>query len=150
MKIAFAASALLAGLSAAATAQEVTLDQSKLYVSEPAACQMLADKGVSAFDELDFLALSFTDGIQGMEFHCSFFDVKSMPTSSYLFVSAVCSLPGEIYPDTLSISPYEATTIQVVSTYDTMLAYSNTTESEVSDPGITFFHRCDNLSELPR
>lgn len=151
MKAVFVAMALLAGVSGA-MAQEFTLDQSKLYVSDPAACQMLADKGVSAFDDADFLTLSFPDGIQGMEFHCAFFDVKSAPDTGFLFVSAVCNLPGEVYPDTLSISPYDESTIQVVSTYDTMRGLSSTIEpeGEATDPGITFFHRCDNLSELPR
>ncbi|HTN63012.1 MAG TPA: hypothetical protein VL147_15940 [Devosia sp.] len=152
MKVTTVAAMLLLGLAASATAQEFTFDQSKLYVSDPAACQMLQDKGVSALEETDFLILSFADGIQGMEFHCNFFDVKSASNTNFLFVSAVCNLPGDVYPDTLSISPYDETTIQVVSSYDTMMAASSTVEPEdpATNSGITFYHRCDNLSELPR
>jgi hypothetical protein len=152
MKVTTVAVMLLLGLAASATAQEFTFDQSKLYVSDPAACQMLQDKGVSALEETDFLILSFADGIQGKEFHCNFMDVKGQKGSSFLFVSAVCEAPGEVYPDTLSISPYDETTVQVVSSYDAMMVSSGNAEppGPTTNPGVTMYHRCDNLSELPR
>lgn len=133
-------------------AQELSVDQSKLYVTDPAACQKLKDVGVDAFNDTDFLAMSMTDGIQGMEFHCNFMDVKGQKGSSFLFVSAVCEAPGEVYPDTLSISPYDETTVQVVSSYDAMMVSSGNAEppGPTTNPGVTMYHRCDNLSELPR
>jgi hypothetical protein len=138
-------------LAASVGAQELSVDQTKLYVTDPAACQMLADKGVDAFGELDFLSMSFADGIQGMEFNCNFFDVKSKKGNRFLFVNAVCEAPGEVYPDTISISPYDETSIQIVSTYDSMLAMSSSSSGEDGGPtGATIYHRCDNLSELPR
>ena len=152
MRTIIAGLALLLATGAVA-AQEFTLDQSKLYVTDPAACQMLEKKGNAAFEEMDFLTLSFTDGIQGMEFHCNFFDVKSKAGNSFVFVSAVCEAPGEVYPDIMSISPYDDTTIQVVSSNDSMMAITNTVEPEAGDTtnsGTTLYHRCDNLSELPR
>jgi hypothetical protein len=79
-------------------------------------------------------------------------DVKGQKGSSFLFVSAVCEAPGEVYPDTLSISPYDETTVQVVSSYDAMMVSSGNAEppGPTTNPGVTLYHRCDNLSELPR
>ena len=138
-------------LAASVGAQELSVDQSKLYVTDPAACQMLQDKGVDAFGELDFLSMSFADGIQGMEFSCNFFDVKAKKGNRFLFVDAVCELPGEVYPDTISISPYDETSIQIVSSYDSAMAMSSGSSGEDGgSTGTTIYHRCDNLSELPR
>lgn len=151
------ASALVAGMAVSAMAQEdyvePQIDQTKLYVSDPAACQALEEKGVDALFEGDgFLILSFDRGIEGMEFNCRFFDVKSQKGNRFLFVDAVCELPGEVYPDTLSISPWDETQIQVVSTFDSMLAMSGNSAS-TDDPdaytGSTLYTRCDNLSEIP-
>src|SRR5215217_882099 len=102
MRVAFA----LAMLSTPALAQEdIKIDQTKIYVSEPSACQALEKKGLDAWMDKDFLTLSFTGGIQSMEFHCNFYDVKSRPNTPLLFVDAVCELPGEVYPDMLAIAP---------------------------------------------
>lgn len=145
------AASLLAAAVSLAGAQELTIDQNKLYVSDPAACEPLEQKGLDAFMDMDFLTLSFEKGIQSIEFHCSFFDVKSRPYNSHLFVSAVCEAPGEVYPDTLSVSAFDEKTIQVVSSYDSMMAFSGAFEPSdpTSDPGVTLYHRCDNLSEIP-
>lgn len=139
------------GLSAAAVAQaDLPIDQSKLYVSDPAACAALETKGVDAFMDSDFLALSFKDGIQSMEFTCDLFDIKSRPNNNMLFVDAVCQAPGEVYPDTFAISPYDARTIQLVSTYDAMIAMAGAVEPHgmATNPGLTLYTRCDNLSEI--
>lgn len=143
---------LLGLLTVSVGAQELSVDKSKLYVTDPVACQKLQDAGVDAFNDTDFLAMSLTDGIQGMEFNCNFMDVKGQKGSSFLFVSAVCEAPGEVYPDTLSISPYDETTVQVVSSYDAMMVSSGNAEppGPTTNPGVTLYHRCDNLSELPR
>ena len=146
------AALVLASLSAGASAQEQLVDQTKLYVTDPSACSVLQSRGVAAFEDLYFLRLSFVDGIDGMEFHCGFFDIKSARNTANLFVSAVCELPGEIYPDTLSISPYDETTIQVVSNNEALLMSVGALEAsdDISTTGATLYHRCDNLSELPR
>ena len=143
---------VLWAVAGAVVAQELSVDQTKLYVTDAAACQMLEDKGVDAFGEMDFLSMSFSDGIQGMEFHCNFFDVKTKKGNNFIFVSAVCEAPGEVFPDTMSISPYDETTIQLVSSYDSMLLLSGNSEptGATDNPGVTLYHRCDNLSELPR
>lgn len=138
-------------LSASALAQDdLPIDQSKLYVSDPAACAALEKKGVDAFMDSDFLVLSFKDGIESMEFTCDLYDIKALPNNNMLFVDAVCQAPGEVYPDTLSISPYDAKTIQVVSTYDAMMAMSGAVEppGPTTNPGVTLYTRCDNLSEI--
>lgn len=143
-------------IAAGAMAQEdIVIDQTKIYVSDPAACQALETKGVEAFMESDFLALTFADGIQSMEFHCGFYDIKSRPNTPVLFVDAVCELPGQLYPDTLAIAPYSENTIQVVSTADTTLSMTmpQTEGAEPGQPdvptGTTIYTRCDNLSEIP-
>lgn len=144
--------ALLCAMAGSAAAQERGIDQTKLYVTDPAACQKLEQKGApETFGEMDLLALSFKDGIQGMEFNCGFFDVKAKKGNDFLFVDAVCEAPGEVYPDTMSISRYDDTSIQVVSTYDTTLAMSSgSSGQDGASTGTTIYHRCDNLSELPR
>lgn len=141
----------LSGFPLAVVAQDdLPIDQSKLYVSDPAACAALEKKGVDAFMDSDFLVLSFKDGIQSMEFTCDLFDIKTLPNNNMLFVDAVCQAPGEVYPDTLSISPYDATTLQVVSTYDAMMAMAAPAEPAelTGNPGVTLYTRCDNLSEI--
>ena len=145
----------LAGLllaTAPTPAQEdLRIDTTRLYVTEPAACAAVEEKGVDAFMDMDFLSLTFAGGIQSMEFHCTFFDVKSREGSTYLFIDAICSAPGEVYPDTLAVTPFTETEIQVVSSFDiTMTAagiYQPADDTVV--PGTTIYTRCDNLSEIP-
>ena len=142
--------------AAPAIAQEdMVIDQTKVYVTEPSACQALEKNGVDAWMDADFLSLTFTGGIQSIEFHCNFYDIKSRPHTPVLFVDAVCELPGQLYPDTLAIAPYSENTIQVVSTADTMLSMTmpQTEGAEPGQPdvptGTTIYTRCDNLSEIP-
>ena len=155
-------SLVLAVLAGPALAQTDPVPQDKLYVTDPAACKALETKGVAAFEDMDFLAMSLTDGIQGMEFHCNFFDVKTKPGNSFTVVTAMCEMPGDSYPDLLAISPYNDDTIKVSSMSDTMFAQMSANESDADlpadasgtdaiplPPGSTLYHRCDNLSELP-
>lgn len=151
MKALLACAVCLAGFPLAVVAQDdLPIDQSKLYVSDPAACEALEKKGVDAFMDADFLVLSFKDGIQSMEFTCDLYDIKALPNNNMLFVDAVCQAPGEVYPDTFSISPYDAKTIQLVSTYDAMMAMSRPVDGAelTGNPGVTLYTRCDNLSEI--
>lgn len=144
--------ALLSLAGAAVQAQEFTIDRTKLHVTDPAACQKLEDDGIDALFELGFAALSFTDGIQTIESSCHFFDVKAKEGNDFLFVSAVCENPGEIYPDTLAVTPFDADTVQVVSAHDAAMVAAGIYEpsSEGTSPGATLYHRCSNLNELPR
>lgn len=144
------ASMAILGLSivSASAQDERVIDQSKLYVSEPDACQAIERKGAEAWMESDFISLSFDGGMQGTEFQCHFVDVKTMTKRSFIFVSAVCELPGEIYPDTLAVSPYDDTTIQVVSSYDTAMVAAGKFEPGTQGADGMLFHRCDNLSEI--
>jgi hypothetical protein len=147
-----AALALLGAALTGATAQEdMAIDQTKLYVSDPKACQAVEKQGADAWMDMDFLSLTFPGGIQSMEFHCSFYDIKSRPNTPLLFVDAVCELPGELYPDTMAIAPYSENTIQVVSTNDAMMVAAGIYEppGPTTNPGVTMYTRCDNLSEIP-
>lgn len=147
----------LALVAMPALAQEdLRIDRDRLYVSDPAACQALEKKGVDAWMDMDFLSLTFDRGIQSMEFHCNFFDVKEREGSTHLLIDAICELPGEIYPDILAVTPYSETEIQVVSQADIMLGLSSAVEGAVPTetdtyliPGATLYTRCDNLSEIP-
>lgn len=142
----------LALLATPAMAQEdMVIDQTKVYVSEPSACEALEKQGLDAWMEKDFLSLTFTGGIQSMEFHCNFYDIKSQPNTPLLFVDAVCELPGEVYPDILAIAPYSENTIQVVSSNDAMMVATGIYEppGPTTNPGVTMYTRCDNLSEIP-
>ena len=143
----------LALLAAPAMAQEVmVIDQTKLYVTDPAACQAVEKQGVDAWMDMDFMSLTFEGGIQSMEFHCNFYDIKSRPNTPVLFVDAVCELPGELYADTMAIAPNDATSIRLVSSADSALALLGGMEADPESPypaGTTIYHRCDNLSEIP-
>jgi hypothetical protein len=144
--------ALIAMLAAPAVAQEdLRIDRDGLYVTDPAACQALEDNGLDAWMETDFLSLTFDDGIQSMEFHCNFFDVKEREGSTHLFIDAICEMPGAVYPDTLAVTPFNDTQIQVVSAFEATMAATGQIEmsSEVATPGATLYTRCDNLSEIP-
>jgi hypothetical protein len=152
-RLATAAAIVLSMLTGPALAQEdMVIDQTKLYVSDPAACQALEKQGVDAWMDMDFLSLSFTSGIQSMEFHCNFYDIKSRPNTPLLFVDAVCELPGELYADTMAIAPNDEDTIRLVSSADSTLALLGGIEPDPESPypaGTTIYHRCDNLSEIP-
>ncbi|MGB3027781.1 hypothetical protein [Paradevosia shaoguanensis] len=146
-------------LVASAVAQEPgPIDRTKLYVSKPEACEALQTKGVDAFNDLDFTTLSFTDGIQGMEFHCGFFDVKSKANTSAVLVEAICEEPGFMYPDLIAIGPWDDKTMQVISSYDLQSAAMAEASGEAIDDsenqgqplGVALYTRCDSLSELPR
>ena len=146
------AAGLMLTASAVLAQEDLVIDQSKLYVTDPAACQAVEKQGVDAFMDLDFLSLTFEDGIQGMEFHCNFFDVKSRPYTPVLFVDAVCELPGELYADTIAIAPDGEDTIRLVSSADTALGLVGQIEPDPEGfypAGTTIYHRCDNLSEIP-
>ena len=147
-------------LAAPALAQEdvAVVDRSKVYASRPEGCAALEGKGLDAFGDIDFQTLTFTDGILGNEFHCSFYDIKSLPNSPNLLVEAVCEEPGFLYPDLIAISPWDENTVQVVSSYDLQSAAMASMSGEAIDDsenqgqplGVALYTRCDSLSELPR
>lgn len=151
MRAAFVSIAMIAGLAGAFAQEDLTIDQSRLYVSDPKACAALEEDGADAWLDSGFLTLSFTGGIQSIEFHCNFYDVKSRAGGNQLFIDAICELPGEIYPDVLAVTPWSESEIQVVSQADLMLSMSNPDTSDTSNPlpGATLYTRCDNLSEIP-
>ena len=141
---------LLAGVALAQ--EDMVIDQTKLYVTDPKACQAIEKQGVDAWMDMDFLSLTFEGGIQSMEFHCNFYDIKSRPNTPVLFVDAVCELPGELYADTIAIAPNDDKSIQLSSSADSTLALLGQVEAEANSPypaGTTIYHRCDNLSEIP-
>ena len=142
----------LSMLALPALAQEdLKIDQTKIYVSEPSGCETLEKQGLDALTDGELLTLSFSNGIQSMEFQCNFYDVKSRPNTPLLFVDAVCELPGEVYPDILAIAPMGEDTIQVVSSNDGMMVNTGVYEppGPTTNPGVTLYTRCDNLSEIP-
>jgi hypothetical protein len=149
--------ALTAAIAALATCgivmaqEDLVIDQGKLWVTDPAACAAVEDKGVDAWMDMDFLSLTFAGGIQSMEFHCNFYDVKGRDGGNHLFIDAICELPGEIYPDILAVTPFSDTEIQVVSAHDAAMVAAGLYQPshEGTSPGATVFHRCDNLSEIP-
>ncbi|MCR6672556.1 hypothetical protein [Devosia ginsengisoli] len=152
MRTMLIAAGLMLTVSAALAQEDLVIDQTKLYVTDPAACEAVEKQGVDAFMDLDFLSLTFEDGIQGMEFHCNFYDIKSRPYTPVLFVDAVCELPGELYADTIAIAPDGEDTIRLVSSADTALGLVGQIEPDPEGfypAGTTIYHRCDNLSEIP-
>jgi len=129
--------------------EDMVIDQSKLYVSDPTACAALEHDGIEALSS-DYLVLSLPDGIQSNEFQCGFYDIKTRPNTPLLHVQAVCEAPGEVYPDTLAIAPYDSERIQVVSSYDAMMVTAGLIEppGPPTNPGVTLYTRCPNLSEI--
>jgi hypothetical protein len=150
MKPILIATGLLLLLASALAQEDMVIDQTRLYVTDPAACQALEKGGVDAWMEMDFLSLSFTGGIQSMEFHCNFYDIKSRPNTPLLFVDAVCELPGALYPDIMAIAPNGEDSILVISGAETTLGLAGSDAPPSDTPaGTTLYHRCDNLSEIP-
>lgn len=138
-------------LAGSAAGQEFLIDQSRLYASSPQLCVNLEADGLAAFEDPMASVLSFTDGIQAMEFHCNFFDLKGRAGSNFLFADAICEHPGEVYPDSFSITPYDETSIQVVSAHLNALVMAGVFDSDEGEgvSAATLYHRCDNLSEIP-
>jgi hypothetical protein len=152
MKAIATAAGLLLIASTTLAQEDMVIDQTKLYVTDPKACQALEKQGVDAFMEMDFMSLTFPDGIQSMEFHCNFYDIKTRPHTPVLFIDAVCELPGQLYADTMAIAPNDDKSIQLVSSADSALALLGQVEPQANSPypaGTTIYHRCDNLSEIP-
>jgi hypothetical protein len=157
--------ALILVLLTATSALADSIDRSKVYVSKPEACKALKSKGVDAFQDSDFMAMTFKDGIQSDEFHCTFYDVKSKPNSDSILVEAICEEPGIQYPDLLAISPESEGTIQVTSmaaaqeqgtnggpATDAATTAKGGSDANSDDSGgaTTIYTRCDKLSGLPR
>jgi hypothetical protein len=141
----------VAGASSAWAQQDMAIDRTRLHVSDPAACAALEKKGLDAFTDMDFLVLDFARGIDGMEFTCRFYDLKTRPGDTSLFVSAICQHPGEMYPDILAAAPYDERRVQVVSSRSLADEAAGLSEpAEEGPPGATLYTRCDSLSELPR
>lgn len=152
MKAIATAAGLLLIASTTLAQEDMVIDQTKLYVTDPRACQALEKQGVDAFMEMDFMSLTFPGGIQSMEFHCNFYDIKTRPHTPVLFIDAVCELPGQLYADTMAIAPNDDKSIQLVSSADSALALLGQVEPQANSPypaGTTIYHRCDNLSEIP-
>ena len=149
--------ATLAAIAVPAAGQAV--DQDRLCVTDPAACPLLEQVGVDAWSQLDFTAMSFADGIQGMEFHCNFYGTMVRDGSDDVLVEAICEEPGFKYPDLISIAPWDETRVQVGSAYELQRALVANMSGEAVDTGaanegqaagITLYSRCDNLNALPR
>lgn len=109
--VAIAAAALL---STPAFAQDLTIDQSKLYLSSPEACAA-AEGG--AMTEGDFQNLRFGDSAVQFseEAWCGFYQVLEGAQEPDLIVTALCNFGGQKFADTLLISPLDETTIQLQS-----------------------------------
>ena len=129
--------AILALSTLPAVAQE-TVDQSKVYVSNPDACAGVAADDFEAIG--DALVLRFPDGIEAYELHCDFFDIKTVGEHPMLLVEAICEVPGARNPDLFSISPYSEGEIEVVSLYDSAMIESS---EEMPNPGTTIYTACD-------
>ncbi|KFC72436.1 hypothetical protein FF80_00191 [Devosia sp. LC5] len=139
-------------LAAPAFAQpEFTIDQSKLYVTPPETCEALEKGGADAMSDANIAVMTFSGGIQSLEYSCDFFDVKSHPTNRSFLAMGICDALGEVYPDTFAITPYDEKTIQVVSSYDAAMQAAGVFEASDATvtPGATLYYRCDNLSEIP-
>lgn len=100
---------------------------------------------VAAFETFSDTVLSFSDGIESME------DVKGRAGSNHLFVSAIGAHPGQPYLDSLASTPYDESTIQVVSARTNVLEMAGVFDSSEAEgvSAVTLDHRCDNLSEIP-
>ncbi len=128
MRLAIAAFVALSAPALAAE-PEMIIDQSKTYVAQPSTCADLEAAGGDVYENADLLTLSFNGGMQGYEFHCEFFDVKSRPGDlGWLLVEAICEEPGLRWPDLLSVSQATEDSIEVVSMADTAAAQSQTSE----------------------
>jgi hypothetical protein len=118
----------------AALAQDVSIDQTKVYTTVREHCSATGQESEEA------QTLRFDQGIEAYEYHCDFFEVKQAEGSPFLLVEAVCEVPGARNPDLLSISPYQDDSIEVTSLYDS--TYFEPTD-ENPNPGVTIYYRCD-------
>lgn len=148
----FAASALaVLALASAAQAQFVELDRDALYVSEREACHALETQGqAGAFSAIDFTAFSFSRGLEAPGFQCGIVQIHERPDAPMYYASVLCDTPVLIYPDQLAIYPVSDTAIEIYSTYEATMVHSGVYGWDSSRPvGVTLYHRCENLSELP-
>jgi hypothetical protein len=81
----------------------------KVYAPSDSDCATLEADG--SLEESGYIT---SEGFQAYEFTCHFIDAKAMtdPRPGW-FVDALCEMPGETYPDAVSLFPLDETTLQV-------------------------------------
>lgn len=141
--------AVLGGLVLAGPAMAQTIDQSKLYLADAAACAEAESKGAEGLT--GFYNLLFNTGVQfSEEAFCTFYDVKGQSQRDELLADAVCEFGGSMFADTFLIRPLDETTITVQSSRDLLLEQAYASNEDGGSEAISYsFTRC-NLSDLPR
>lgn len=135
-------------LCSAGSALAQTIDQSRLYLADEAACQAAESQGA---DAPGFYNLRFNAGVQlSEEASCTFYDIKSHEQNMALLISAVCEFGGSTFADTFLVRPLDDTTITLQSSRDLLLeqVYASTEEGAPEQMSYSFT-RC-NLTDLPR
>lgn len=99
---------LLPGVS---TAQEATIEG--VYARSPEICAA-AKKDLQTLFENGETVLT-KNGIEGIEYHCEFVDLKSSGSTPGWIATALCEEPGYAFPDLLVIMPRGAGELEVTS-----------------------------------
>lgn len=135
----------------AAHGEVMEMDRNALYVTDPRACELLETSPVNeAFSAVDFTAFSFAEGFFAPGFDCAVMQVLDHPDAVGAYLSVLCDTPVLIYPDQLAVYPVGETTIQIYSSYEATMVHSGVYGwSSIHPAGVTEYHRCENLSELP-
>lgn len=141
--------AVIGGLMLAGSAMAQTIDQSKLYLADEAACASAEEKGAEGLE--GFYNLLFGTGVQfSEEAFCTFYDVKGQSQRDELLADAVCEFGGSMFADTFLIRPLDEKTITLQSSRDLLLEQVYASSEEGASEAVSYsFTRC-NLSDLPR
>ncbi len=103
----------------------------KVYAPSDADCATLEADG--SLEESGYIT---SEGLQAYEFTCHFIDAKAMtdPRPGW-FVDALCEMPGETYPDVVSLFPLDENTLQVTFLTDFVRAEMAAANGNAGDEG---------------
>jgi len=118
-------------LSAAPAAAIDDFLKGAVYAQSDADCATLEAEG--GLEESGYIT---SDGLYAYEFTCHFIDAKAMtdPRPGW-FVDALCEMPGETYPDVVSLFPLDENTLQVTFLTDFVRAEMAAANGNAGDEG---------------
>jgi hypothetical protein len=112
---------------------------SGVYAASEELCASAKSKGLQSVLEEGNTILTYR-GIEGIEYHCDFLDVKNGARTPGFLITALCEEPGYAFPDVLAIVPRGEGQFEVTSVRD-----AQSSDEETSGNSGTYYF-CDGVA----